>query len=128
MSFNSLGLSAELLRAIEEQGYTEPTPIQTQAIPLILQGKDVMGGAQTGTGKTAGFTLPLLQHLMTGPKSPGKRPVRALVLTPTRELASQVECFWRSQDQSTNYQAARWRGYPRRYARAFAGSCRPRHR
>jgi ATP-dependent RNA helicase RhlE len=91
MSFNSLGLSAELLRAIEEQGYTEPTPIQTQAIPLILQGKDVMGGAQTGTGKTAGFTLPLLQHLMTSPKSPGKRPVRALVLTPTRELASQVE-------------------------------------
>ncbi len=90
MSFESLGLSAELLRAIEEQGYTLPTPIQSQAIPLILQGKDVMGGAQTGTGKTAGFTLPLLQHLATRQNSPDKRPVRALVLTPTRELAAQV--------------------------------------
>ena len=88
MSFNSLGLSAELLRAVSEKGYTEPTPIQSKAIPLILAGRDVLAGAQTGTGKTAGFTLPLLNRLQTttGPKS-----IRALVLTPTRELAAQVE-------------------------------------
>jgi ATP-dependent RNA helicase RhlE len=90
MSFDSLGLSAELLRAIDEQGYTEPTPIQRKAIPVILEGKDVMAGAQTGTGKTAGFTLPLLQRLSEKPVPSGRRPVRALVLTPTRELAAQV--------------------------------------
>ena len=90
MSFDTLGLSAELLRAIGEQGYTNPTPIQRKAIPVILQGKDVMAGAQTGTGKTAGFTLPLLQRLNARNKNGGKRPVRALVLTPTRELAAQV--------------------------------------
>jgi ATP-dependent RNA helicase RhlE len=90
MSFDSLGLAAELLRAISEQGYTEPTPIQSKAIPVILQGKDVLGGAQTGTGKTAGFTLPLLQRLKQNPVTNGRRPVRALVLTPTRELAAQV--------------------------------------
>ncbi len=89
MSFDSLGLSAELLRAVAEQGYNEPTPIQRQAIPTILQGKDVLAGAQTGTGKTAGFTLPLLQRLSDTP-APKSRPVRALVLTPTRELAAQV--------------------------------------
>ncbi len=90
MSFDTLGLSADLLRAISEQGYTEPTPIQKKAIPTILQGKDVMAGAQTGTGKTAGFTLPLLQLLNKNPINKGKRPIRALVLTPTRELAAQV--------------------------------------
>ncbi|MCP4406658.1 MAG: DEAD/DEAH box helicase [Gammaproteobacteria bacterium] len=90
MSFDTLGLSAELLRAIGEQGYSEPTPIQRQAIPAILQGKDVMGGAQTGTGKTAGFTLPLLQRLSINPINNGRRPIRALVVTPTRELAAQV--------------------------------------
>ena len=90
MSFDTLGLSAELLRAISEQGYTEPTPIQRKAIPTVLQGKDVLAGAQTGTGKTAGFTLPLLQRLSTPPTRNGRRPVRALVLTPTRELAAQV--------------------------------------
>ncbi|MCU7802368.1 MAG: ATP-dependent RNA helicase RhlE [Candidatus Thiodiazotropha sp. (ex Lucinoma borealis)] len=90
MSFDNLGLSAELLRAISEQGYTEPTPIQHKAIPVILDGKDVMAGAQTGTGKTAGFTLPLLQRLSKKPIKGGRRPVRALVLTPTRELAAQV--------------------------------------
>ncbi|MGD8678648.1 MAG: ATP-dependent RNA helicase RhlE [Chromatiales bacterium] len=90
MSFDSLGLSAELLRAVADQGYTEPTPIQRKAIPVILDGKDVMAGAQTGTGKTAGFTLPLLQRLMQTPAARGRRPVRALVLTPTRELAAQV--------------------------------------
>ncbi|MGI9308750.1 MAG: DEAD/DEAH box helicase, partial [Gammaproteobacteria bacterium] len=89
MLFNQLGLSAELLRAVEKQGYREATPIQQQAIPLILEGRDIMAGAQTGTGKTAGFTLPLLQHLqMSGNSS--KRP-RVLILTPTRELAAQVE-------------------------------------
>mgnify|MGYP001412953116 CR=1 FL=1 len=90
MSFNNYGLSAELLRAIGEQGYTEPTPIQHKAIPVILQGKDIMAGAQTGTGKTAGFTLPLLQRLSKNFNTNEKRPIRALVITPTRELAAQV--------------------------------------
>jgi ATP-dependent RNA helicase RhlE len=90
MSFDTLGLSAGLLRAIGEQGYSEPTPVQRKAIPVILQGKDVLAGAQTGTGKTAGFTLPLLQRLSEKPARNGRRPVRALVLTPTRELAAQV--------------------------------------
>jgi len=90
MSFNTLGLSAELLRAVSEQGYTEPTPVQSKAIPAILEGKDVLAGAQTGTGKTAGFTLPLLQRLSENPITHGRRPVRVLVLTPTRELAAQV--------------------------------------
>ena len=94
MSFETLGLSADMLRAVSEEGYTVPTPVQEQAIPYILQGRDVLAGAQTGTGKTAAFTLPLLQRLSTGPapeKVKGRKPIRALVLTPTRELASQVE-------------------------------------
>lgn len=91
MSFDSLGLCAELLRAVEEQGYRDPTPIQQQAIPLVLQRRDLMASAQTGTGKTAGFTLPLLQLLHQNPKNgKGRRPVRALILTPTRELAAQI--------------------------------------
>ncbi len=91
MSFESLGLMAELHRAVSEKGYSEPTPIQKQAIPIVLQGRDLMGGAQTGTGKTAGFTLPLLQRLMeTDVPRKGRRPIRALVITPTRELAAQV--------------------------------------
>jgi ATP-dependent RNA helicase RhlE len=91
MSFESLGLKAELVRAVSEKGYTTPTPIQKQAIPLILEGRDIMGAAQTGTGKTAGFTLPLLQRLVESEKPrQGRRPIRALVLTPTRELAAQV--------------------------------------
>ena len=93
-SFADLGLAPELLRAVEEEGYTEPSPIQEKAIPLVLQGKDLMGAAQTGTGKTAGFTLPILQilsrHANTS-ASPARHPVRALILTPTRELAAQVE-------------------------------------
>jgi len=88
MLFNQLGLSAELLRAVDEQGYREATPIQQQAIPAILEGRDVLAGAQTGTGKTAGFTLPMLQRLQSS--SPGRRGVRALILAPTRELAAQV--------------------------------------
>lgn len=92
MSFDSLGLNADILRAVKEQGYTEPTPIQQQAIPEVLSGRDLMACAQTGTGKTAGFTLPLLQRLTTINEAParGRRPVRALILTPTRELAAQV--------------------------------------
>ena len=88
MLFNQLGLSAELLRAIDEKGYRKATPIQQQAIPLIIEGRDLLAGAQTGTGKTAGFALPLLQHLQTSTSN--RRSVRALVLTPTRELAAQV--------------------------------------
>jgi ATP-dependent RNA helicase RhlE len=90
MSFESLGLSAALIRAVSEKGYGAPTPIQVQAIPVILAGRDVMAGAQTGTGKTAGFTLPLLQRLSEQPVPGGRRPVRALILTPTRELCAQV--------------------------------------
>lgn len=90
MSFDSLGLSANLLSAVKEKGYTQPSPIQAQAIPAVLQGRDVMAAAQTGTGKTAGFTLPLLQRLSTGNKASANS-VRALVLTPTRELAAQVQ-------------------------------------
>jgi len=91
MSFESLGLRTELLRAVSEKGYSNPSPIQLQAIPLILEGRDIMGGAQTGTGKTAGFTLPMLQRLMSSTvNTNGRRPIRALVLTPTRELAAQV--------------------------------------
>jgi ATP-dependent RNA helicase RhlE len=90
MSFDTLGLSAELLRAVAEQGYSEPTPVQRDAIPVILEGRDILAGAQTGTGKTAGFTLPLLQRLSDAAPVKGRRPVRALILTPTRELAAQV--------------------------------------
>ncbi len=88
--FNTLGLLPELVRAVTEQGYTTPTPIQLQAIPTILKGSDLLGGAQTGTGKTAGFTLPLLQLLHRKAPGKGPRPVRALILVPTRELAAQV--------------------------------------
>jgi ATP-dependent RNA helicase RhlE len=92
MSFATLGLSEEILRAVSERGYTEPTPIQAQAIPVVLSGRDLMGGAQTGTGKTAGFTLPILQLLSASAKpATGKAPIRVLVLIPTRELAAQVE-------------------------------------
>ncbi|MCF6331143.1 MAG: DEAD/DEAH box helicase [Sulfurimonas sp.] len=90
MTFKELGLNEPLLRAIKDQGYTKATPIQQQAIPIVLSHKDVLAGAQTGTGKTAGFTLPLLQNLSEHPKK-GKTHVRALVLTPTRELAAQVQ-------------------------------------
>ncbi len=94
MSFSSLGLADEIVRAVSEHGYTVPTPIQLQAIPAVLSGGDLLAGAQTGTGKTAGFTLPILHRLSNrsgkGP-SEGRAPVRALILTPTRELAAQVE-------------------------------------
>ena len=89
MSFTSLGLSTPILDALVDQGYITPTPIQVQAIPAVLQGKDVMGAAQTGTGKTAGFTLPILERLSRGRPAQANQ-ARALVLTPTRELAAQV--------------------------------------
>ena len=90
MNFDQLNLAPAILRAVQEQGYTAPTPIQSQAIPLVLEGHDLLAGAQTGTGKTAGFTLPMLHKLSTTPaRQPGA--IRALVLTPTRELAAQVE-------------------------------------
>ena len=104
-SFAELGLVPELLRAVAEAGYTTPTPIQAQAIPVILAGKDVMGGAQTGTGKTAGFALPILQKLSPMANvspSPARHPVRALILTPTRELAVQVEESFRTYGKHTN--------------------------
>ena len=94
MKFTELGLAETLLRAVREQGYDTPTPIQAQAIPAVLAGGDLMAGAQTGTGKTAGFTLPMLQRLMAKPAAKdarGRVPIRALILTPTRELAAQVE-------------------------------------
>ncbi|TKI70880.1 DEAD/DEAH box helicase [Sulfurimonas crateris] len=90
MSFSTLGLSAPLLKAVKEQGYSEPTPIQKQAIPVILSKKDILAGAQTGTGKTAGFTLPLLELLSSTKPAKPKQSIRALILTPTRELAAQV--------------------------------------
>ena len=93
-SFADLGLAPPILKAVEDMGYTEPTPIQAQAIPVVLSGRDLMGGAQTGTGKTAGFTLPLLQKMLPHANtstSPARHPIRALILAPTRELAAQVE-------------------------------------
>ncbi|ELX13586.1 ATP-dependent RNA helicase RhlE [Janthinobacterium sp. HH01] len=97
MSFSSLGLSDAIVRAVTETGYTTPTPIQQQAIPAVLNGGDLLAGAQTGTGKTAGFTLPILHRLSTDANGAAitsnttARPIRALILTPTRELAAQVE-------------------------------------
>jgi len=90
MSFTDLGLSEPLLNAIKEQGYDTPTPIQSQAIPVVIEGKDVLAAAQTGTGKTAGFTLPLLERLSQTKPNMQKKQIRALVLVPTRELAAQV--------------------------------------
>ena len=91
MSFAELGLAPALVRALEERGYTTPTPIQTEAIPAVLEGRDLLAAAQTGTGKTAGFTLPLLQRLSLLDATSTKSKIRVLILTPTRELAAQVE-------------------------------------
>ena len=98
-TFDQFGLAPEILRAVKDQGYTTPTPIQEQAIPVVLTGRDVMGAAQTGTGKTASFSLPILQRLLPSAStsaSPARHPVRALILTPTRELADQVAANVRS--------------------------------
>src|SRR5437879_11720921 len=108
-SFQNLGLTPELLRAVAEQGYTQPTPIQAQAIPVVLAGRDLLGAAQTGTGKTAGFTLPLLQRLSggaTASHAPARHPVRALIITPTRELAAQVEESVRTYGKYMNLKSA----------------------
>src|SRR6187401_2155797 len=91
MSFDALGLSPELVRVVAQQGYTEPTPVQTKAIPLVLEGRDVLAGAQTGTGKTAAFVLPMLKRIHASRPTSGPRVIRALILTPTLELAVQVE-------------------------------------
>ena len=106
MLFKDLGLSAELLRAVEKQGYDEATPIQQQAIPLVVEGKDLLAGAQTGTGKTAGFTLPVLQRLQKSPNEGHKRHPRVLVLTPTRELAAQVHESVRDYGQYLPFRSA----------------------
>ena len=91
MLFESMGLIDPIMRALNEEGYHTPTPIQAQAIQPILEGRDILGCAQTGTGKTAAFSLPLLQRLNEQPQTPGRRPIRALILTPTRELAIQIK-------------------------------------
>jgi len=106
MLFNELGLSAELLRAIDKQGYREATPIQQKAIPLVLEGRDVLACAQTGTGKTAGFMLPILQRLQVPAPDNTRRRPRALILTPTRELAAQVEQNAREYGQHTKCKTA----------------------
>jgi ATP-dependent RNA helicase RhlE len=105
MSFKSLGLSDAFVKAVEEKGYTKPSPIQEKAIPHILEGKDVLASAQTGTGKTAGFTLPVLQYL-SETKHQKYRPIRALVLTPTRELAAQVYDNVREYSKYVNIKSA----------------------
>ncbi len=105
MSFQSLGLSEALLKAVSKKGYTTPSPIQQKAIPPILEGKDVLASAQTGTGKTAGFTLPLLHLLSENPKEKF-RPIRALILTPTRELAAQVYANVREYSEFLNLRSA----------------------
>ena len=105
MSFQSLGLSDALLKAVSKKGYTTPSPIQQKAIPPVLEGKDVLASAQTGTGKTAGFTLPLLHILSENPKQKF-RPIRALILTPTRELAAQVYANVREYSEFLNLRSA----------------------
>ena len=107
--FNTLPLDPKLLRAVAESGYTAMTPIQAKAIPLVLDGRDIMGAAQTGTGKTAAFTIPLLQKMLrheNASMSPARHPVRALVLTPTRELADQVANNVKNYAKHTNLRAA----------------------
>ncbi|MDL2335661.1 MAG: DEAD/DEAH box helicase, partial [Chloroflexota bacterium] len=111
MSFDQVGLTPELLRAVAAQGYTEPTPVQSEAIPHVLNGRDVLAGAQTGTGKTAAFVLPILQRLnaqraTNGSTNQRRNPIRVLVLTPTRELALQVEESVRTYGQQRPVQSA----------------------
>src|SRR5579864_451729 len=91
MPFRALGIIEPILRALHEEGYRTPTPIQEQAIPIVLQGKDLLGVAQTGTGKTAAFAVPIIQLLTTNKPAGRKKNIRSLILTPTRELAVQIE-------------------------------------
>lgn len=102
MTFEQLGLSEELLRAVKSKGYTTPSPIQAKAIPVILEGKDILAAAQTGTGKTAGFTLPLLQNLSDDQSVKGRRIIRSLIVTPTRELAAQIQESIRAYGKNLN--------------------------
>jgi superfamily II DNA/RNA helicase len=109
VSFESFGLAEPIVRAVTEMGYREPTPIQVQAIPVVMQGHDVMGAAQTGTGKTAGFALPILQRLLqhaNASASPARHPVRALILAPTRELADQIYANVREYARHTHLRSA----------------------
>ncbi len=108
-TFDQFGLAPEILRAVTDQGYTTPTPIQAEAIPVVLAGRDVMGAAQTGTGKTASFSLPIIQRLLAAANtsaSPARHPVRALILTPTRELADQVAANVQSYAKHTPLRSA----------------------
>jgi ATP-dependent RNA helicase RhlE len=91
MTFKDLGLIEPILKAVTEIGYTSPTPIQEQSIPILLKKKDLLGCAQTGTGKTAAFTIPILQHLATEKQTSQRRQIKSLIVTPTRELALQIE-------------------------------------
>lgn len=106
MRFDELQLIEPLLRAVEEEGYVTPSPIQAQAIPPVLAGRDLVGCAQTGTGKTAAFALPILQRLCEVPLGLGKRPIRALILTPTRELAIQILESFQAYGRHTKLRAA----------------------
>ena len=127
MSFESLGLAPALLRALTEQGYTNPTPIQTAAIPPALEGKDLLAGAQTGTGKTAAFALPLLDRIYVSDRKPAQpKTPRALVLTPTRELAAQVHESVRGYGKHLGVRATTispWSPPP--YSGAKSGNCSP---
>ena len=122
-TFEGLGLSAPLLKALSTEGYTTPTPIQTQAIPHVLAGRDVQGIAQTGTGKTAAFALPILHRLGADKKQPRPRSCRVLVLSPTRELASQIAESFRAYGRHTGVRVALvFGGVPKgKQARAMAG-------
>jgi ATP-dependent RNA helicase RhlE len=104
--FSDLGLAESLLRALTHEGYTIPTPIQAQSIPPLLQNRDLLGIAQTGTGKTAAFALPILNQLLTDPTRPAPKTVRALVLAPTRELAVQIHDSFRAYGRFTKLQYA----------------------
>ena len=123
MTFEQLKLISPILKALSAQGYTEPTPIQQRAIPPALEGRDLLGCAQTGTGKTAAFALPILQRLHAAGKQPGRRPIRSLILTPTRELALQKSAptqrgdLRRSFAESADRRAGTRRRSPRRHPR-----------
>ena len=106
MSFTSLNLSDPLLRSLNEEGYTHPTPIQEQAIPIALQGRDILGCAQTGTGKTAAFAVPILELLMVNKTNGNRRNIRSLIVTPTRELAIQIDDSFRRYGSFTGLKSA----------------------
>jgi superfamily II DNA/RNA helicase len=108
-NFTSLGLEPRLLKALTQEGYETPTPIQTQAIPHVLQGKDLLGIAQTGTGKTASFALPILQRLMENTRAPHPKSTRALILSPTRELAAQIADSFKAYGRYMNFNIFWWR-------------------